>query len=213
MRATGVLAVLGAALALAHPADAQQRGVRLGLTLEGAATTSSGGIRATVEEPEGTLAAELTQGASGAFAVRADLEHGRWRVEFGAQYVPAELAIEFTDGTRIGGGGVAAGVAELVPRLGYRFLGTADGGALRLLAGPSLQYWSVDLTDSRVTVALGVDLQLEAPLAERLRLAARGGITRGPSFLGSDDGVKGLIEATGVTRWQGGIGLRWRVGS
>lgn len=214
MRAiAGVLAVLGAALAPITPTAAQDGGGRIGLTLEGGAMTASGGARVVLDDPDGPVEGEFRQAASGAWAVRADYDLARWRLELGVQYLPAALVLEVSDGTRLGSSGLDAKVTELAPRLGYRLLATTTGGTLRALAGPSVQRWSTSLSDSRVTLAIGADIHLEAPLAERLRLVARGGITRGPSFLGSDDEEEGLVEATSVTRWQGGIGLRWLVGT
>ncbi len=78
-----------------------------------------------------------------------------------------------------------------------------------MLAGPTVQAWSVTGEDTRVTVAIGADLQAEAPLAVRLRLAARAGLTVGPSMFRDDDPAGGLFETTGVTRWQGSVGFRW----
>jgi hypothetical protein len=144
-----------------------------------------------------------------AAALRADLEWSRWRVELGVQVVPAGLFAELPDGSGVGVGGQDAAVVELVPRLGLRLAGTSSGGSLRVLAGPTVQAWSVTGEDARVTLAFGADLQVEAPLAPRLRLAARGGLTVGPSLFGEENPAGGLFETTGVTRWQGAVGLRW----
>lgn len=214
MRAAArILAALSAALALTPPAAAQDGGGRIGLTFEVGATTGSGGVRVISSDPAEPLAGELGPAASASWSLRADLDLERWRVEAGVQYVPASLALEAPDGTQIGIGGLDAEVIELAPRLGYRFLSTADGASLRALAGPSVQLWSTSVSDSRLLMALGADLQLEAPLTAGLRLVARGGVTHGPSFMNPDDEVDGEFEATAVTRWQGGVGLRWLVGS
>jgi hypothetical protein len=204
-----VLAVAALLLAAALPARAQPGGVRVGLTLEAGAATSSGGATAFLPDPEDPVELRFRPAASAAGAIRADLDWSRWRAELGIQVVPAALFAELPDGGGVGVGGQDAMVVEFVSRLGYRLAGTAPGGALRVLAGPTVQVWSVTDEDSRVTIAFGADLQAEAPLAARLRLVARGGVTAGPSMFGDEDPADGLFETTGVTRWQGGVGLRW----
>lgn len=195
--------------AAAVPALAQPGGARVGLTLEAGAATSSGGATAFLPDPGAEAEVRFRQAASAVHALRADLDWARWRAELAIQFVPAGLFAEFPDGGGISVGGQDATVVELVPRLGYRLAGTSSGGSLRVLAGPTVQAWSVTDEDSRVTVAFGADLQAEAPLAARLRLAARAGLTVGPSMFRDDDPAEGLFETTGVTRWQGGVGLRW----
>ncbi|HSE27034.1 MAG TPA: hypothetical protein VLA95_02300 [Gemmatimonadales bacterium] len=196
-------------LGTAPPARAQAGGARVGLTLEAAAATSSGGATAFVAVSEGQVEVRFRQAASAAYALRADLDWSRWRAELGLQVVPAALFAELPDGGGVGVGGQDATVVELVPRLGYRLARTSAGGSLRLLAGPTIQVWSVTDEDSRVTIAVGVAVQAEAPLAARLRLVARGGVTAGPSMFEDEDPADGLFETTGVMRWQGGVGLRW----
>ncbi len=205
-RAIVVVALLFAA---AGPARAQPGGARVGLTLEAGAATSAGGATAFVPDPEGGAEVRFRPAASAAWALRADLDWPRWRAELGVQLVPAGLFAEFPDGGGIAVGDQDATVVELAPRLGFRLVGTPAGSALRILVGPTVQVWSVTDQDSRVTVAVGADLQLEAPLAARLRLVARGGMTAGPSLFEDEDPADGVFEPTGVTRWQGGAGLRW----
>jgi hypothetical protein len=195
--------------AAADPALAQPGGARVGLTLEAGAATSSGGATAYVPEPEDPAEVRFRPAASVAVALRADLEWSRWRVELGIQAVPAGLFAELPDGSGVGVGGQDATVVDLVPRLGYRLAGTSPGGSLRVLAGPTVQAWSVTDEDARVTFALGAELQAEAPLAARLRLVARGGVTTGPSMFEDEGQAGGVFETTRVTRWQGGVGLRW----
>lgn len=203
------LAAAALLCASAVPALAQPGGARVGLTLEAGAATSSGGATAYVPDPGDPAEVRFRPAASVAVAFRADLDWSRWRVEFGIQAVPAGLFAELPDGSGVGVGGQDATVVELASRLGYRLAGTASGGSLRVLAGPTVQAWSVTGEDARVTVAFGADLQVEAPLATRLRLAARGGLTVGPSLFEEEDPAGGVFETTGVTRWQGGVGLRW----
>lgn len=204
-----ILAVAALLLAAGPPARAQPGGTRVGLTLEAGAATSSGGATAFVPDPDNQAEVRFRQAASAGYALRADLDWSRWRAELGIQAVPAALFAEFPDGGGVGVGGQNATAVELVPRLGYRLAGTSAGGSLRLLAGPTIQVWSVTDEDSRMTIAVGADLQAEAPLAPRLRLVARGGVTAGPSMFEDEDPAEGLFETTGVTRWQGGVGLRW----
>ncbi len=202
--ATAVLLCAAAAPVLAQPG-----GARVGLTLEAGAATSSGGATAFLPDPVEAAEVRFRQAASAVQAFRADLDWARWRAELGIQVVPAGLFAEFPDGGGIGVGGQDATVVEFVPRLGLRVAGTSAGGSLRVLAGPTVQAWSVTGEDTRVTVAIGADLQAEAPLAVRLRLAARAGLTVGPSMFRDDDPAEGLFETTGVTRWQGSVGFRW----
>ena len=193
----------------ARPARAQPDGVRIGLTVEAAATTASGGATAVVSDAGGDDRFEFRQAATAGFGLRADLDWSRWRAELGVGIVPAGLFAEFPDGGGIAVGGQEAGVVELAPRVGYRIAGSPGGGSLLVLAGPSLQFWSVTGLDTRVTVALAAAVQAEAPLAPRLQLVGRGGLTAGPSFLEEQAPTAGNLEPTGVTRWQGGVGLRW----
>lgn len=203
------LATAALLCAAAAPVLAQPGGARVGLTLEAGAATSSGGATAFLPDPVEAAEVRFRPAASVVLALRADLDWSRWRVELGIQAVPAGLFAELPDGGGVGVGGQDAAVVELVPRLGYRLAGTASGGSLRVLAGPTVQAWSVTGEDSRVTVGFGADLQAEAPLATRVRLAARGGLTVGPSLFRDEDAAEGLFEPTGVTRWQGAVGLRW----
>ncbi len=203
------LATAALLCAAAVPALAQPGGARVGLTLEAGAATSSGGATARVPDPVDPVEVSFRPAASGTLAVRADLDWSRWRVELGIQAVPAGLFAELPDGSGVGVGGQDATVVEVVPRLGYRVAGTPSGGSLRVLAGPTVQAWSVTGEDSRVTVAVGADLLAEAPLATRLRLAARGGLTVGPSLFREEESAGELFETTGVTRWQGAVGVRW----
>jgi len=204
-----ILALTALLLATALPARAQPGGVRVGLTLEAGAATSSGGATAFIADPDDPAELRFRQAASAAWALRADLDWSRWRAELGILAVPAALFAEFPDGGGLGVGGQDAMVVELVPRLGYRVAGAPSGGMLRVLAGPSVQVWTVTGEDSRVTFAFGADLQAEAPLAARLRLVARGGVTTGPSMFEEEGRAGGVFETTRVTRWQGGVGLRW----
>lgn len=195
-------------LAATSPAWAQERGgPRVGLTLEAAATTSRGGATAILSDPGAEV--RFRASASAALALRADLDWSRWRAELGVVVVPASQFAEFDDGGGIQIGGQDVTVVELVPRLGIRLTGRPGAGTLRLLGGPSVQVWSVTGEDSRVTVALGADLAAEAPLGSRLQLVVRGGVTAGPSYLAIENTDGGIIEGTGVTRWQGGAGVRW----
>ncbi len=195
--------------ATARPGSAQAGGARVGLTAEASAMTSSGGATVVVPDPAGDDRFELRQAATAGLALRADLDWSRWRAEFGLQVVPAELFAEFPDGGGIGLGGQEAAALELAPRLGYRLAGSAVGASLFVLAGPSIQFWSVTDLDGRVTLAIGAAFQAEAPLSPRLHLVARGGLTAGPSFFADEEPATGSFETTGVTRWQGGVGLRW----
>lgn len=205
-----ILALAALLMAAALPARAQPGGARVGLTLEAGAATSSGGATAYITDPDDPTELRFRQAASSAWALRADLDWSRWRAELGILAVPAALFAELPDGGGVGVGGQDAMVVELVPRLGYRLVGTPSGGTLRLLAGPSVQVWSVTDEDRRVTIAFGADLQAEAPLSARLRLVARGGVTTGPSMFEDEGQAGGVFETTRVTRWQGGVGLRWQ---
>ena len=197
-----------ALLAAAGPAWAQEGGgARVGLTLEAAATTSRGGATAILPDPGAEV--RLRASASAAVALRADLDWSRWRAELGVVVVPSSQFAEFDDGGGIQVGEQDLTLVELVPRIGIRLAGRPGAGTLRFLAGPSLQLWSVTGEDSRVTVALGADLAVEAPLGSRMQLVVRGGVTAGPSYLAIENPSGGIVESTGVTRWQGGAGLRW----
>ena len=197
-----------ALLAITGPAWAQEGGgPRIGLTLEAAAATSRGGATAILPDPGAEV--HLRASPSAALALRADLDWSRWRAELGVVVVPADHFAEFPDGGGIQVGGQELTLVELAPRLGLRLAGRPGAGTLRLLAGPALQLWSVTGEDSRVTVALGADLAAEAPLGSRLQLVVRGGVTAGPSYLAIENPDGGFVESTGVTRWQGGAGVRW----
>lgn len=203
------LAAAALLLAAALPALAQPGGAQVGFTLEAGAATSAGGATARLPEPGEPAEVRFRPAASAVLALRVDLDWSRWRVEMGIQAVPAGLFAELPDGGGVGVGGQDAMVVEFAPRLGYRLAATSSGGSLRVLAGPSVQAWSVTGEDGRVTVALGADLQAEAPLAARLRLSARGGLTVGPSLFRDGATAEGLFETTEVRRWQGAVGLRW----
>lgn len=195
-------------LGLAGPARAQA-GPRVGLTVEGGAAVSSGGATASLPGPGEAPAVRFRPAASAALALRADLDWRRWRVELGVQVVPARLYAEFPDGGGFGIGGQHARVVELAPRLGRRLAGSGPGAGVLLLAGPSLQYWSVTLEEPRAVLGFGAGVQAEAALAPRLLLTVRAGVTLGPSFLAGGGPGEGPVELGGVRRWQGGAGLRW----
>lgn len=195
-------------LGLAGSARAQA-GPRVGLSVEGGAAVSSGGAAASLPDPGDDPVVHFRPAASAALALRADLDWRRWRAELGVQVIPARLYAEFPGGGGFSIGGQCARVVELAPRLGWRVAGSGPGAGVLLLAGPSLQYWSVTLEEPRAVLALGAGVQAEAPLAPRLRLAVRGGITVGPSFLAGGGPAEGLMDLGGVRRWQGGAGLRW----
>ena len=184
---------------------AQERGARIGFTLEAHAASSSGGAR--VFLPDEGAPAELSQAALPGLALRADADLGRWRLELALAQAPGTASAAF-QGVETSLTSSQVSAWELRPRLGLRLFGSADGAAGLILAGPTLQLWNVDGEEARTTVAASVAFALEAPLSARLRLATRGGVTAGPSFL-TGEGFEGEAETTGVTRWEAGVGVRW----
>jgi hypothetical protein len=184
---------------------AQEGGARIGFTLEADAASSSGGAR--VFLPDEGAPAEISQAALPGFALRADASSGRWLVELALAHAPGTVSASF-QGVETSLTGSQVSAWELRPKVGFRVFGSASGGAGLLLVGPTFQFWSVDGEGSRTTVAASGAFALEAPLSARLRLATRGGVTSGPSFL-ADDGFDEAGETTGVTRWEAGVGLKW----
>ena len=184
---------------------AQEPGARIGFTLEAHVASSSGGAR--VFLPDEGAPVELTQAALPGLALRADAALGRWRIELAMAHAPGTASAEF-EGVETSLTGSAVGAWELRPRLGFQLFGSAAGVAGLLLAGPTFQFWSVEGEDARTTVAASGGVALEAPLASRLRLTTRGGVSVGPSFL-AGEGFGDAGEPTDVTRWEAAVGVRW----
>ena len=184
---------------------AQERGARIGFTLEAHAASSSGGAR--VFLPDEGAPVELSQAALPGLALRADADLGRWRLELALAHAPGIASAAF-QGVETSLAASQVSSWELRPRLGFRLFGSVNGAAGLILGGPTVQFWSVDGEASRTTLAASGGFALEAPLSPRFRLATRGGVTAGPSFL-TGDGFEGAAETTGVTRWEAGVGMRW----
>ena len=184
---------------------AQERGARIGFTLEAHVASSSGGAR--VFLPDEGAPVELSQAALPGLALRADADLARWRLELALAHAPGTASAAF-QGVETSLASSQVSSWELRPRIGFRLFGSARGAAGLILAGPTLQFWAVDGEESRTTLAASGAFALEAPLSHRLRLATRGGVTAGPSFL-TGEGFEGAAETTGITRWEAGIGVRW----